>query len=153
MDVFMDTLRIFQEHVQRFFKEWNFTRQQLADVSGVSYGIICGIVNGSSDNLTLKTMQSVADALEIPLPLLLKPLDSDEWKTILAITKFDALNRTPILPSDYTILKNVVLPCHKAAIVLDWCKQADKELEKQMRDKRLEEKSKKSDEGDEPDGN
>ena len=49
----MDTLRIFQEHVQRFFKEWNFTRQQLADVSGVSYGIICGIVIGSSDNLTL----------------------------------------------------------------------------------------------------
>ena len=135
----MDTLRIFQEHVQRFFKEWNFTRQQLADVSGVSYGIICGIVGVNPDG----------DAVT----LLLKPLDSDEWKTILAITKFDALNRTPILPSDYTILKNVVLPCHKAAIVLDWCKQADKELEKQMRDKRLEEKSKKSDEGDEPDGN
>ena len=148
----MDSLRIFQEHVLRFFKEWGFTRQQLADVSGVSYGIICGILSGSSENLTLKTMQNVADALEIPLPLLLKPLDSDEWKAILAITKFDALNRTPILPSDYTILRNVILPCHKAAIVLDWCKQADRELEKQMHDKKLEEKSKKS-KGDGHDGN
>lgn len=135
----MDSLQTFQSHVQRLAKEWGFTRQQLSDTSKVAYSIVGGILNGTHENLTLKTMQSIADALGIPLSLMLKPLDSDEWQTILKVAKYDTLNRSPILPPDYTILNNVILPCHKAAIVMEWVKMADKEFDKLMREKRSEE--------------
>ena len=50
-------------------------------------------------------------------------------------------------------LPGIILPYHKAAIVMEWNKQTNKELDKSLREKRLHEKRNKGKEGDEHDGN
>lgn len=84
--------------------------------------------------LTLNTMQAISDSLGLPLPLLLKPLESGEWQSILALWKWNPPYHSHI-PNGYTLVRNVVLPEHKAAIVNEWGKIAAKELKKLKKQK------------------
>ena len=72
-------------------------------------------------------MQAISDSLGLPLPLLLKPLESEEWQSILALWKWNPPYHSHI-PDGYTLVRNVVLPEHKAVIVNEWGKMTAKEL-------------------------
>ena len=79
-------------------------------------------------------MQAISDSLGLPLPLLLKPLESEEWQSVLALWKWNPPYHSYI-PDGYTLVRNVVLPEHKAVIVNEWGKMTAKELKKLKKQK------------------
>ncbi len=123
--------KIFQSHIICFYHEWGYSRQQFAEIIGISYGRTYSLLSEAGDTgLTLNTMQAISDSLGLPLPLLLKPLESEEWQSILALWKWNPPYHSHI-PDGYKLVRNVVLPEHKAAIVNEWGKMTAKELKKQ----------------------
>ena len=73
-----DYSKIFQSHIIRFYHEWGYSRQQFAEIIGISYGRTYSLLSeGGDTGLTLNTMQAISDSLGLPLPLLLKPLESE----------------------------------------------------------------------------
>ena len=76
-----DYAEIFCANIQRVQKERKLNKVTLAAISGVSPSIVTDVIQGTS-NPSLKTMQSFSDGLGIPLPILLKPSDADEWKAM-----------------------------------------------------------------------
>jgi len=87
-----DYSKIFQSHIIRFYHEWGYSRQQFAEIIGISYGRTYSLLSEGGDiGLTLNTMQAISDSLGLPLPLLLKPLESEEWQSILALWKWNPL--------------------------------------------------------------
>ena len=66
--------------------------------------------------------------------MLLNPLESEEWQSILALWKWNPPYHSHI-PDGYTLVRNVVLPEHKAVIVNEWGKMTAKELKKLKKQK------------------
>ena len=107
-----DYSKIFQSHIIRFYHEWGYSRQQFAEIIGISYGRTYSLLSEGGDiGLTLNTMQAISDSLGLPLPLLLKPLESEEWQSVLALWKWNPPYHSYI-PDGYTLVRNVVLPEH-----------------------------------------
>lgn len=119
---------IFTEHINRIVTERKITKQELATIAGVSAAFITALTRGEG-NPTLKTMQAMADGLCIPLPLLLKPLESEEWQAILTLSSHKPVP-TAVLPQGYGIIKEAVLPAHKVFVVEQWIKEAKKKIPK-----------------------
>ena len=141
-----DYSKIFQSHIIRFYHEWGYSRQQFAEIIGISYGRTYSLLSGTEDRgLTLNTMQAISDSLGLPLPLLLKPLESEEWQAILALWKWNPPYHSHI-PDGYKLVRNVVLPEHKAVIVSEWGKMAAKELKKLKKQKHSPESTEEKDE-------
>ena len=76
-----DYAEIFCANIQRIQKERKLNKLALATISGISASIITDVMQGKA-NPSLKTMQGFSDGLGIPLPILLKPADADEWKAM-----------------------------------------------------------------------
>ena len=130
-----DYSKIFQSHIIRFYHEWGYSRQQFAEIIGISYGRTYSLLSeGGDTGLTLNTMQAISDSLGLPLPLLLKPLESEEWQSVLALWKWNPPYHSYI-PDGYTLVRNVVLPEHKAVIVNEWGKMTANELKKLKKQK------------------
>lgn len=119
---------IFTNHINRIIAEKNITKQELAAIAGVSAAFITALTRGEG-NPTLKTMQAMAQGLRIPLSLLLKPLESDEWQAILSLST-SAQASADKLPKGYGIVEQAVLPAHKVFVVEQWVKEAKKNLQK-----------------------
>lgn len=126
----MEPIQIFRGHLVRIAEEWGCNKKRISEITGVSYSIISGIFSGTNDNPSLSTMQRIADALELPLSMMLKPLEAEEWQIFMLLSQRRRTLITP--PEGYTTLKDVVLPAHKAAIVMEWQKLAQDEI-KQVR--------------------
>jgi len=95
-------------------------------LGGVSAAFMTDLARGEA-NPTLKTMEAFSEALGIPLPLLLRPLDSEEWRTILSLSAKQ--EGEPVeLPPGYGILEKGILPLHKIYVVEQWMKVAHKTL-------------------------
>ena len=98
------------------------TKNDLADKSHVSISFLSDLTTGKA-NPSLKVMESIANALEIPLPLLLESTD---------LSKKDledlAGDQTPnSLPFGYERVC-VVLPLHRAFQVKKWGDETRKKL-------------------------
>lgn len=117
---------IFAAHILRIQEERRLTKQEMGRLGGVSAAFMTDLARGEA-NPTLKTMEAFSEALGIPLPLLLRPLDSEEWRTILSLsTKQES---EPVeLPPGYGILEKGILPLHKIYVVEQWIKAAHKTL-------------------------
>ena len=115
--------KIFFTNILRLLEEKQWTKEQLADASGVSSGFISGITNGHY-NPSLRIMEQLAEALDTPLPLLLETTDLDSKSLALLIGK-----KTTGLPEGYKRV-SVVLPEHQAYIVNKWAEEARKQLNK-----------------------
>ena len=115
--------KIFFTNILRLLEEKQWTKEQLADASGVSSGFISGITNGHY-NPSLRIMEQLADALDTPLPLLLETTDLDSKSVALLIGK-----KTTGLPEGYKRV-SAVLPEHQAYIVNKWAEEARKQLNK-----------------------
>ena len=119
-----DYAEIFCANIQRVQKERKLNKVTLAAISGVSPSIVTDIIQGAP-NPSLKTMQSVSDWLGIPLPILLKPADADEWKAMNSAVQNIPTEEKPKIsvPDGYGMLEDVVLPQAKIEIIQDWVKQ------------------------------
>lgn len=117
---------IFAAHILRIQEERGLTKQEMGRLGGVSAAFMTDLARGEA-NPTLKTMEAFSEALGIPLPLLLRPLDSEEWRTILSLSaKHEG---EPVeLPPGYGILEKGILPLHKIYVVEQWMKVAHKTL-------------------------
>ena len=106
-----DYAEIFCANIQRVQKERKLNKVTLAAISGVSPSIV--------------TMQSFSDGLGIPLPILLKPADADEWKAMYSAVQNIPTEEKPkvSVPDGYGMLEDVVLPQAKIEIIQDWVKQ------------------------------
>ena len=93
---------IFAAHILRIQEERGLTKQEMGRLGGVSAAFMTDLARGEA-NPTLKTMEAFSEALGIPLPLLLRPLDSEEWKTILSLSAKQ--EESVELPPGYGILE------------------------------------------------
>lgn len=113
---------IFFTNVLRILDERYITKNELAERSGVSISFLSDLTTGKA-NPSLKVMETIAAALETPLPLLLESTDLDK-------ESLDALagGKMPSsLPPGFERV-SVVLPEHRAFLVKKWGEEARKKL-------------------------
>ncbi len=113
---------IFFTNVLRLLDERQMTKKELSEKSGISISFLSDLTTGKA-NPSLKVMGEVAQALEMPLPLLLESTD-------LTQEDLDALvgGKAPrSLPPGYERVA-AVLPEHQAFIVKKWEEAARKKL-------------------------
>lgn len=119
-----DYAKIFCANIQRLQKERGLNKLTLATLAGVSPSIITDVMQGKA-NPSLKTMQGFSEGLGIPLPILLKPIGSDEWNAIYsAIQNMPQEEKKFSVPNGYRMLQEVMLPEAKIEIIEDWMKHA-----------------------------
>ena len=109
---------IFFTNVLRILDERGMTKHELSERSGVSISFLSDVTTGKA-NPSLKVMEAVAKALDMPLPLLLESTDLDK-------EALDALagGKAPSsLPPGYERV-SVVVPEHRAFIVKKWGEEA-----------------------------
>jgi transcriptional regulator with XRE-family HTH domain len=69
--------QIFFTNVLRLLDELGITKNELSDRAGMSVSFLSDLTNGKA-NPSLKIMESIAKALDIPLPALLEITDLDK---------------------------------------------------------------------------
>lgn len=114
---------IFYTNVLRLLEERKMTKQDLADQAEISVSFISDMTTGKG-NPSLATMQKVAEALEVPLPLLLEVTDMDRM-TLQELYGVVASKR--FLPPGYEWV-TAVLPEMQAYQVRKWHEAARKRL-------------------------
>ncbi|MCU7927548.1 MAG: transcriptional regulator [Candidatus Thiodiazotropha sp. (ex Dulcina madagascariensis)] len=109
---------IFFTNVLKCLEERNMTKQELSDRSGVSISFLSDLTTGKG-NPSLEKMAGIANALEVPLPLLLESTDLDS-KTLEELAGKKV--KSSLAPGYVRVC--AVLPEHKAYIVRRWEQQA-----------------------------
>ena len=121
---------IFFTNILRILDERKMTKNELANKSGVSVSFLSDLTTGKA-NPSLKVMESLANALEISLPLLLESTDLDEVSLeILAAGKTYSS-----LPTGY-IRISAILPEYQVFIVKKWQKKAMEEIKNYQHQKK-----------------
>ncbi|MBS6830803.1 MAG: helix-turn-helix domain-containing protein [Desulfovibrio sp.] len=118
---------IFSAHIRRLLEERAISQRDFSKMAGLSTAYLSAVLNGTG-NPTLKSMQAIAKAFAIPLPLLLKPIESDEWKTALAVAQAVKNSSGANLPPGYEVVEHVVLPAYRAFEVREWAKTTQKKI-------------------------
>ena len=114
---------IFFTNVLRLIEELHMSKHDLAERSGVSISFLSDLTTGKA-NPSLKVMEAIAKALDVPLPLLLESTDLDK-------TSLEALagGKAPSsLPKGYERV-SVILPEHRAFIVKRWGDETKEKLQ------------------------
>lgn len=121
----LDYLSLFSKHVLQLQEARGLTKQELAELGGVSAAFITQLVQGTA-NPTLKTMQTMAEGLGVPLSILLKPSDSEEWQLVTSVAGVNpSKGKEP--PAGYGYVPgDTLLPLHKIYVVEQWGKEARK---------------------------
>lgn len=124
----MDYLELFSEHLFEVMKIRGISKSELAERLGTSPTALTILARRSSSP-TLKTMQLFSEGIGIPLSIMLQPSDSEAWKTVIAMLMFSHSGRLEDAPQGFIWFdKSAFLPTHKAAIVEDWMREAEKEI-------------------------
>ncbi len=98
--------QIFFTNVLRLLDERGMTKNELSDAAGMSVSFLSDLTNGKA-NPSLKIMESIAAALDTPLPTLLEVTDLDrEALNVLAGGKYhtslpDGLVRVSVILTEY----------------------------------------------------
>lgn len=106
--------QIFFTNVLRLLDERGITKYELSDAAGMSVSFLSDLTNGKA-NPSLKIMESIAAALEVPLPALLEITDLDR-DTLNLLAGGKPLSRLP----DGLIRVTAVLTEYQAFTVLQW---------------------------------
>ncbi|ALR06324.1 transcriptional regulator [Xylella fastidiosa] len=111
---------IFFTNILRLLDERGMTKYELSEKAGISISFLSDLTNGKA-NPSLKIMEAIAEALKVPLTILLEYTDLDR-------NNLDMIDsRTQGLPPGYERVF-AVLPEHQAFIVKKWSKAAQKKL-------------------------
>lgn len=115
--------QIFFTNILRLLDEKEMTKEQLAEMSGVSMSFISDLTNGKG-NPSLRIMEQIADSLDVPLPELLEETDLDP-KSLEVL----AGGKPRGIKEGYERV-SVILPSHQAYIARQWAKQAKEQQTK-----------------------
>ena len=97
-------------------------KNELAKLTGISPAFLSDLTNGKT-NPSLKTMERIAEALDVSLPWLLESTDLDHQSlVVLSGGKYNAS-----LPEGYERI-TAVLPAQKAYIVKQWEAEAKRKM-------------------------
>ena len=106
--------QIFFTNVLRLLDERGMTKNELSDAAGMSVSFLSDLTNGKA-NPSLKIMESIATALETPLPTLLEVTDLDrDTLNVLAGGKHHSS-----LPAGL-VRVNAILTEYQAFTVAQW---------------------------------
>ena len=106
--------QIFFTNILRLLDEQGMTKNELADRAGISVSFLSDLTNGKA-NPSLKIMESLAEALDIPLTILLENTDvSQHDLDVLAEGK-----TTKLLPDGF-VRVTAVLTEFQAFTVRQW---------------------------------
>lgn len=119
---------IFFTNVLRLLDERGITKYELADQAGISISFLSDLTNGKA-NPSLKIMESIAQALNEPLPALLETTDLDRQ----SISMLAANPPSTSLPAGY-IRASAILTEYQAFTVQQW-DQANRQLISQAQKK------------------
>lgn len=115
----MDYADNLRQNMRRILEICGITQVELAERSSVSAGFMTDLLAGEA-NPTLKTLQDMSDGLQIPLPILLKPGDAEEWQAILAVLAAPKQKQLPHIPKGWGYLDEVVLQADRIAKIREW---------------------------------
>jgi transcriptional regulator with XRE-family HTH domain len=113
---------IFFTNILRILDERGMTKKELHEMSGVSNSFLSDLTTGNG-NPSLKVMEAIATALDVPLPLLLESTDLDKE----TLDELAGGKSRSSLPPGYERV-SAVLPEHKAFIVKRWGEETRKKL-------------------------
>jgi transcriptional regulator with XRE-family HTH domain len=113
---------IFTKNLVILLDKLQMTKQELSIKAGVSTSFVSDITTGNA-NPSIKVMEAIAMALDIPLPVLLDPLTKTDMKTLIE----GKISQRHSLPHGYERVA-VVLPEYRAFIVRKWEEDAKKKL-------------------------
>jgi len=113
---------IFFTNILRLLDERGMTKHDLSEKSGISMSFLSDLTNGKA-NPSLKIMEAIAEALAVPLPLLVESTDLDRH-SLKAVAGGSASQG---LPPGYERVF-AVLPENKAYIVKKWSEATQKKL-------------------------
>jgi transcriptional regulator with XRE-family HTH domain len=105
---------IFFTNILRLLEERDMTKQELSHKAGVSISFLSDLTNGKA-NPSLRVMENIANALDVPLPVLLETTDLDEHSLMLMAHG----NPVKSLPPGY-VRVSVVLSEQQAFQVRRW---------------------------------
>lgn len=114
---------IFFTNILRFLDERRMTKKELSEKSGVSISFLSDLTTGKA-NPSLQVMESIANALGKPLPMLLESTDLDR-ASLDALAEGKAQHS---LPPGYERVA-AILPEHQAFLVRKWDEAARKKLQ------------------------
>ncbi|MGC0987086.1 transcriptional regulator [Pantoea agglomerans] len=118
---------IFFTNILRLLEEQGMTKQELSARAGVSISFLSDLTNGKA-NPSLRVMESIANALDVPLPTLLETTDMDENSLILMANGRPAKS----LPPGYKRI-SVVLSEQQAFTVRKWGEMTKAKLSEEAR--------------------
>jgi transcriptional regulator with XRE-family HTH domain len=105
---------IFFTNVLRLSDELGLSKNALADRAGISVSFLSDLTNGKA-NPSLKIMEAIAAALEMPLPPLLEMTDLDR-ETIRVLAGDKAASSLP----DGLVRSTAILTEYQAFMVRQW---------------------------------
>jgi len=117
--------RIFFTNVIRLLREREMKVSELHHLSGVSNSFLSDLTKGIG-NPSLKVMQAIAEAFNVPLPLLLENVEAQIWKQYY---NKEVERIIPELPKGYEYV-GAILPSEKAYRVKVWDKEARESVKK-----------------------
>jgi transcriptional regulator with XRE-family HTH domain len=115
---------IFFTNILRLLDERGMTKNELAAKADISISFLSDLTNGKA-NPSLKIMEAIAEALEMPLPTLLESTDLDR-ESLDALAGGSAPRSLP----EGVVRVSAVLPEHQAFIVKKWDEAARSKLRK-----------------------
>lgn len=112
---------VFFTNVLRLLQERGLTKKWLAEHAGVSNSFVTDITKGR--NLSLKTMEAIAKALDVPLPALLEESDVDRH------SQKELAQNGVLLPDGYEWV-TAILPAHRAFTVRKWADETKEKIQR-----------------------
>ena len=116
---------IFFTNILRLLEERNMTKSELAELSGVSVSFLSDLTTGKA-NPSLRVMESIAAALDVPLPFMLERTDLSE-EDLVTLAQHKAHR---VLPRGFEWV-TAVLPEQKAFVVRKWSEETKKRIKAQ----------------------
>lgn len=114
---------IFFTNILRLLDEKGLNLTALGASSGVSVSFLSEITTGQA-NPSLKNMEAISQALNVPLPLMLTNVEPEVWASIEAMSE-----RKPMAtPKDTGVYRYIsgYLPDHQAHMVARWIEATEK---------------------------
>jgi transcriptional regulator with XRE-family HTH domain len=118
-------IQIFETNILRLLEEHDMTKQELADKADISISFLSDLTHGKA-NPSLKIMQSIADAFEVPLPYLLESTELS-FEQLAELRQDSPAFSKPSLPAGYERV-SAILPAFQAFQVRQWAEAARKRL-------------------------
>lgn len=117
--------KIFFTNVIKLLEERDMKVNELHQLSGVSNSFLGDLTKGQG-NPSIKTMQSIAEAFQVPLPMMIENVESQVWTQYY---QGKVEQTIPELPKGYEYV-GAILPEEKAYRVKLWDKEARKQVKK-----------------------